>query len=41
MDTIYWRMNAMQGGANLHRDVNLLPVTNLHLGANYAHEHGF
>ena len=26
MDTIYWRMNATQGGANLHPGVNLLPV---------------
>ena len=33
MDTIYWRMNATQGGANLHTGVNLLP------GANCAHEH--
>ena len=41
MDTIYWRMNAMQGGANLHRGVNLLPGANLHPGANCAHEHGF
>ena len=30
----YWRMNATQGGANLHPGVNLLP------GANCAHEHG-
>ena len=34
MDTIYWRMNAMQGGANL------LPGANLHPGANCADEHG-
>ena len=33
MDTIYWRMNATQGGGNLHTGVNLL------LGANCAHEH--
>ena len=26
MNTIYWRMNATQGGANLHPGVNLLPV---------------
>ena len=25
MDTIYWHMNATQGGANLHPGVNLLP----------------
>ena len=38
MDTISW-----QGGANLHPDENLLPGanSNLHLGANCAHEHGF
>ena len=28
MNTIYWHMNATQGGANLHP------------GANCAHEHG-
>ena len=39
MDTIYWHMNAMQGGANLHPGVNLLPGANLHPGANCAHEH--
>ena len=41
MNTIYWRMNATQGGANLHPGVNLLPGANLHPGANCAHEHGF
>ena len=41
MDTISWHMNATQGGANLHPDVNLLPGANLHPGANSAHEHGF
>ena len=40
MNTIYWRMNATQGGANLHPGVNLLPGANLHPGANCAHEHG-
>ena len=40
MNTIYWRMNATQGGANLHPGVNLLPGANLHSGANCAHEHG-
>ena len=40
MDTIYWRMNATQGGANLHPGVNLLTGANLHPGANCAHEHG-
>ena len=40
MDTIYWRLNATQGGANLHPGVNLLPGANLHSGANCAHEHG-
>ena len=40
MDTIYWRMNATQGGANLHPGVNLLPGANLHPDANCAHEHG-
>ena len=34
MNTIYWHMNATQGGANLH------PGVNLHPGANCAHEHG-
>ena len=37
---ICWRMNATQGGANLHLVVNLLPGANLHAGANCAHEHG-
>ena len=41
MDTIYWRMNATQGGANLLPDVNLLPGANLHPGAICAHKHGF
>ena len=41
MDTIYWRMNATQRGANLHPGVNLLPGSNFHPGANCAHEHGF
>ena len=40
MGTIYWHMNAMQGGANLHPGVNLHPGANLHLGANCAYEHG-
>ena len=40
MNTIYWHMNATQGGANLHPGVNLLPGANLHPGANCAHEHG-
>ena len=35
MGTIYWHMNATQGGTNLHLGVNLLS------GANCAHEHGF
>ena len=35
MGRIYWRMNATQGGSNLHMGVNLLP------GANCAHEHCF
>ena len=35
MNTIYWHMNATQGGANLH------PGVKLHPGANCAHEHGF
>ena len=35
MDTIYWHMNATQGGENLH------PGVNLHPGANCAHDHGF
>ena len=34
MDTIYWHMNATQGGANLRLGVNLLT------GANCAYEHG-
>ena len=41
MNTIYWRMNATQGGVNLHPGVNLLPGANLHPGAYCAHEHGF
>ena len=41
MNTIYWRMNATQGGSNLHPGVNLLPGANLHPGAYCAHEHGF
>ena len=41
MDTIYWHMNATQGGANLHPGVNLHPGANLHPAANCAHEHGF
>ena len=41
MDTIYWHMNATQGGANLHPGVNLHPGATLHPGANCAHEHGF
>ena len=40
MDTIYWYMNATQGGANLHPGVNLHPGANLHPVANCAHEHG-
>ena len=40
MNTIYWHMNATQGGANLHPGVNLPPGANLHPGANCAHEHG-
>ena len=40
MNTICWRMNATQGGVNLHPGVNLLPGANLHPGANCAHEHG-
>ena len=40
MDTIYWHMNATQGGANLHPDVNSHPGANLHPGANCAYEHG-
>ena len=30
MDTLYWHMNATQGGANLHPGVNLHPGANLH-----------
>ena len=41
MNTIYWHMNAKEGGANLHPGVNLLPGANLHPDANCAHEHGF
>ena len=41
MNTIYWRMNATRGDANLHPGVNLLSGANLHPGANCAHEHGF
>ena len=41
MVTIYWRMNATPGGANLQPGVNLLPGATLHPGANCAHEHGF
>ena len=41
MNTIYWHMNAKQGGANLHPGVNLLPGAILHPCANCAHEHGF
>ena len=41
MNTIYWRMNATQGGANLLPGVNVLPGAILHPGANCAHEHGF
>ena len=41
MDTIYWHMNATQGGANLHPGVLLHPGTNLHPGANSANEHSF
>ena len=41
MNTIYWHMNATQGGANLHPGVNLPPGADLHPGANCAHEHGF
>ena len=41
MDTIYWHMNATQGGANLHPGVNLHLGANLHPGANCAYEHGF
>ena len=40
MDTIYWHMNATQGGANLHPGVNFHPGANLHPGANCAYEHG-
>ena len=45
MDTIYWHMNAIKGGANLHPGdlhpgVNLLPGANLHPVANCAHERG-
>ena len=39
MNRNYWHMNATQGGANAS-GVNLLPGVNLHLGANFAHEHG-
>ena len=39
MDSIYWHMNATQGGANLHTSVNLHPEANLHPGANCAYEH--
>ena len=31
MDTIYWHMNATQGGANLHTGVNLHAGANLHM----------
>ena len=41
MNTIYWHMNATQGGANLHPGVNLLPGANLHPRAKCAHEHAF
>ena len=41
MNTIYWRMNTTQGGANSHPGVNLLPGAHLYPGANCAHEHGF
>ena len=41
MDTIYWHMNGMQGGANLHPGVNMHPGANLHPGANCAYEDGF
>ena len=41
MNTIYWRMNATRGDANLHPGVNLLSGAYLHPGANCAHEHGF
>ena len=37
MDTIFWHMNATQGGANLHPGVNLLPIANLHPGAKIVH----
>ena len=30
MNTIYWRMNATRGDANLHPGVNLLSGANLH-----------
>ena len=40
MNTIYWHVNATQGGANLHPGVNLLPGANLHPDANCTHEHG-
>ena len=30
MNTVYWRMNATQGGANLHPGVNLLPGAHNH-----------
>ena len=39
MDTIYWHMNATQGGANLHPGVNLLLGANLHPDAKYENEH--
>ena len=41
MGTIYWHMNATQGGANLHPGVNLHPGANLHPGVNCAYEHGY
>ena len=41
MDTIYWHVNATQGGENLHPGVNLHQGANLHHpGANCAYEHG-
>ena len=40
MNTIYWHMNATQGGATLQPGVNLDPGANFHPGANCAYEHG-
>ena len=40
METIYWHMNATQGGATLHPGVNLDLGANFHPGAHCAYEHG-